>query len=498
MKKFLRAHVLLTSCVVLVGISVLIWTTTRSETPTWTTAVVEQGTIRNTISVSGAVDAVSTANLSFPVSGTLHSIDVEEGNFVTKGQLLATLLKTDLEAEAQDAIASLHIAQSDYEELVNGLRTEERDISKTTAAIAKEELVRVTNEQNDRVQNAYNTLLSSDLEARPEKNDNNDTPPIISGTYTCTEGTYTLEIFKSNAQSGYSYRLSGLEDGTYTAYTETPAPLGKCGLMAQFTTGENYRSGTWFINIPNSQSSNFVTNQNAYNLALTQRTNAIHEAEQRLTLAEQQSTLETATPRKEVLARAEAKILQAQARIAGINAQMSDHKLVAPFDGTITTIEPVVGEAVGVSPIITMVSNSTFALTALIPEIDITKISVGQKADVVFDARQDETLVASIIFISPLAKEIDGVSYFEAKLVLDESVDWLRSGLNADIDIIIEKRENVTRIPKRFLITENDTYFVLVPDREVSKKIPITLEFEGNDGYVAVRGVDINSTIIAP
>lgn len=495
---FLRKHLLFIIVSVLIAAAFFIWQKTKNNEPTWITDAVSTGTVRNIISVSGSIDAVSTADLAFSTGGILESIAVTEGATVTSEQILATLIHTDLLADAQDAEAALLITQSDRDELVNGITDEAKNVSRTNVSIAQEDLTRITNEQNDRVKNAYRTLLSSDLEARPIKDDNDNTPPLVTGTYTCGEGAYTLEIFGSGAQSGYSYRLLGLETGTYTGYTETAAPIGVCGLRIQFSEGENYGNESWIIEIPNKQSSFYLANQNAYTLTLTQRTNAIHEAEQKLKLAEQNNTLTTVAPRIEELTRADAKITQAEARIASIRAQIQDHILKAPFDGTVTNVEPVVGEAVSTLPIITMVSNDTFALTALIPEIDITKIYTGQKAEVTFDARDREILPATVVFISPLAKEIDGVSYFEAKLTLDNHIEWIRSGLNADIDIILEAHENVTRIPKRYLSGSEGAYSVLVPNGTTAVSKTVTVPFVGNDGFVEVSGIENGSTIIAP
>ncbi len=468
------------------------------DTPDWVTDTVSEGAVSQLISISGTVDAVGTAELAFPTGGTVESISVKEGDVVTKGQVLATLSHNDLKADYQSAYAALLIAQADLSELLTGLRPEERDVSKTTAEIAEEEFARVTKEQNDRVTNAYRTLLSSDLQAFPKDKDRESAPPIITGSYTCTEGTYTLTMYASGASSGYSYRLSGIEDGIGTAYTDTSAPLGTCGLNIQFIDGESYGNSIWTIEIPNTKSASYVTNLNAYNLAVTQKENAIREADQNLTLAKQNLTLDTAAPRTEARSREEARVLQAQARLAVVNAQIKDSILTAPFDGVVTSIEPVVGETVGTSPVVTMVSDEAFALTALVPEIDITKITVGQKAEIVFDARQSETLPATIIFISPLAEEIDGVSYFEAKLVLDNDVDWLRSGLNADIDIIVEKRENVTRIPKRYLIEKDGAYTVLIPNGDTTVATSVETGFIGNDGFIEIKGLNVGDTIVAP
>jgi HlyD family secretion protein len=237
---------------------------------------------------------------------------------------------------------------------------------------------------------------------------------------------------------------------------------------------------------------------NAYTLAQTERENAIRTAEQNLTLAKQTEVLSIADPRSESSTRAQAKVLQAEARLSKINAQIQDHVLTAPFDGVISHTNRIPGETVGTEPVLSIISQEAFELTALVPEIDITKIKAGQKALIAFDARPNEKLSASISFISPLAREIDGVSYFETKLILDDATDWIQSGLNADIDIIIEKHDAVLRIPKRFLISNNDSYSVLFPDGKNTKSMPITVHFEGNDGYVHIEGVNADDTIIAP
>ena len=483
--------------IVIIGIGVVL-TNRQPESASWVTAQVDEGTVSQIISVSGTMDATKTAELSFPVVGTLTSVNVTEGMAITRSTILATLSHSDLTAEYRDAEAALLIAEANRSELVTGLTPEERDVSKTKVQIAEENLARVKKEQDELVLNAYRTLLSSDLEARPTNRNIDDIPPFITGTYRCAEGTYIIEMFNSGAKSGYSYRLSGLESGTFTAYTESPAPLGTCGLLIQFVSGESYGNSTWNIVIPNVEGASYLANLNAYNLAKTSRDNAIRAAEQNLELAKQTETLDTATPRSEALTRAEASVLQAKARLEKIAAQIQDNILTAPFDGVVTHVGLVVGETVGTAPVITMISDDVFELTALIPEIDITKISLGQGAEVTFDARPGETLPASITFVSPLAREIGGVSYFEAKLMLDEPQPWLRSGLNADVDIIIDRKEGVLRIPKRFLIEKDGTYSVLVPDGEVTRSVSVDVELKGSDGFVAIDGLNRDDTVIAP
>jgi RND family efflux transporter MFP subunit len=382
---------------------------------------------------------------------------------------------------------------------VSGPRGEERDVTSITVDIARDDLDRTVLEEAEKVRSAYRELLSTDLEAFPVDRDVDDVPPIISGTYTCeSEGTYLLTVFRSGSQSGYSYRIEGLEDGTYTAFTEAPSPMGTCGLSVQFVAGETYGNRAWEIKIPNTESSVYLGLRNAYILARQQETNQVSEAQQAFEKALREQTLENAVPRDEALKRADASIIQAEARLAAIDARIRERTLRAPFTSVVSNVNITIGE-VASGEALTLVGDTLFELTVRIPEIDITKISIGQSADVVFDARPSENVTATVGFIAQTATLIDGVAYFEAKLHFDTPSKWFRSGLNADVNVIIEKHSDVTRIPRRFLVTEGENHSVLIPDGTTSKKQPVTISFIGNDGFVAIEsGLKEGDTVIAP
>jgi len=470
---------------------------TNDTTPS-ITSTVTIGDVAQIISVSGTAKAVNTASLAFPIPGILESVSVSEGQEVLYGDTLATLIHTGLKAEYQSAVAELLIAYANQSESLSGARPEARSLSEMQVEVAKTELMRVTSEFTERVENARRTLLSADLVAKPLSMESEKTPPIISGTYTCEEGTYTLETFRSGAKSGYSYYLRGIESGTYTAYTETSAPMGVCGLTIQFAADVSYGTSLWSIEIPNTNSPSYVANSNAYSLAKINRENAMRLAEQQLRVAQQTDLLQTAEPRSETISRDEARVLQARARLAVLEAQIDNYILKAPFNGVVANLHGVKGEVSGSAPVVTLISDEVFTVNALIPEIDITKINIGQRARAQFDASPDELVEATITFVSPLAREIGGVSYFETTLTLESTPSWMRGGLNADIEIIIEKYANVLRIPARFLIQEENEYFVLVPNRDSSRKIPVAVSFIGNDGFAHVEGIAEGDIIISP
>ncbi len=463
------------------------------------TTTVTRGDITEVVAVSGVVEAQNTAQLAFPVTGIVTEVFVDEGDVVAAGDVLATLASARLVAERNDAVAALRRAQADKAELVAGPRGEARTVTDTTVANTQSTLSQVTAEQNERVINARQTLLSSDLGALTDDIREDAAPPTVSGTYTCdTEGTYIVDVYRSNANTGFSYRVSGLESGTYNAFTETAGAFGTCGLFLQFTAGEKYNLSSWTIAVPNTRSSQYITNKNAYELAVTQRKNAIEAALNASALASNEATLANAAPRTEEITRADAAITQAQARIAVIDAELADRSIVAPFAGTITNIDILPGETAPNTPVITLLANDGFELAVRIPEIDVTKIITGQNAEILFDAQSDTLVYGTVDFISPLATEIDGVAYFEAMITFNDTPAWLRSGLNADVNIIVDSRTDVLRLSKRFITTADGLSSVLLPAKQRPVTTEIEIGFSGNDGYTEVIGLSEGTEVIAP
>lgn len=463
------------------------------------TTTVERGSVERLVSVSGVIEAEQSADLAFPVTGIVSSVTINKGDVVNAGDVLVTLEAQALAADRQDAVAALSRAVATRDELLAGPQSESRDATAETVAFKAASLETIKATQADLIANSYRTLLSSGLTATTDNPREEALAPTISGTYTCdTEGVYTIETYSSRAQSGYSFRLSGLESGTYEVSTDQAVPFGACGLRILFNATSRYSDTSWTINIPNLTSPLYTANRNNYTLTKTQAESAITLAEQDLSLAQANALSANAPARSESIARANADIASAQARIARIDAQIADRTIRAPFTGTIIAIDALPGETVTTVPIVTILAASEFELTARIPEIDIGKLELGQPVRAAFDARSEEVLTGTVEFISLKATEIDGVAYYEAIIALDSTPSWMRSGLNADIDIITMSTTDALRIPKRFIIESDGVYQVVskVGDQLATTTVDVILD--GNDGYTAITGVKLGDILVAP
>lgn len=463
-----------------------------------TTSVSTQD-VRETVSVSGFVEADNTAALSFPTIGIVTDVMVQKGAVVEKGDVLATLGSRTLVAQRNEAVAAYSKAEAAYNELLAGPTTASRNETAQTLDSAEVSYRQTLALENEKVENARIALLSNDLTAYAEDADTRAAAPTVSGSYTCSEdGSYTITTYRSGSFSGYSYRFSGLESGVDAAYTQQTAPLGDCGLTIQFAENADYGNSTWVIPVPNTNSASYTTYKNAHELAQETRNTNVAAAEAALALAKASALRANEGPTSYEAKQARSTMNQAAASIAAIDAQITEKSIIAPFDGVITDVDILPGETAGSEPIITLLAEDAFSLTARVPEIDITKVTPEQAVEIVFDAQSDITLTGLIDFVSPLATEIDGVAYFETTITLDENPNWVRSGLNADIEIIIQEQSDTSAVPVRFIAEkDSNTPFVVRDDAEQTQ-IPITVEFIGNEGYAAIDGLASGTVLRLP
>ena len=96
------------------------------------------GTASSRIAAGGLVEPVSEERVIIPqISGRLAKVDIEEGDVVSAGQLIAEIENADLRADLAAAAAEVDLRQAELERLRNGARVEE--IAQAVAGLAATE-----------------------------------------------------------------------------------------------------------------------------------------------------------------------------------------------------------------------------------------------------------------------------------------------------------------------------------------------------------------------
>jgi multidrug efflux pump subunit AcrA (membrane-fusion protein) len=111
-----------------VGVFVLLNNDASANT-TARTATAVVGDVTASVSASGTVDAATTKNLTFPAAGRITAVDVNVGDQVQAGQLLAQVDSTTADATMASAAAAVTTAQAALDQA-----TFDRDQADTTYA----------------------------------------------------------------------------------------------------------------------------------------------------------------------------------------------------------------------------------------------------------------------------------------------------------------------------------------------------------------------------
>ncbi len=175
---------------------------------------------------------------------------------------------------------------------------------------------------------------------------------------------------------------------------------------------------------------------------------------------------------------AAADIKRAQAQIRVVQAQLDRTILHAPFAGIVARITGELGEfttpsppGVPTPPAIDLIDDSCLYVTAPMDEVDAPKIKIGQPARITLDAMPGKVFDGKVRRIAPYVTEIEK----QARTVdievdfLQPPTDTLLVGYSADVEAIIERRDNVLRIPTQ-AIRQDKKVFVVGSDNRLTEQ----------------------------
>ncbi|MCK9504013.1 MAG: efflux RND transporter periplasmic adaptor subunit [Porticoccaceae bacterium] len=178
-----------------------------------------------------------------------------------------------------------------------------------------------------------------------------------------------------------------------------------------------------------------------------------------------------------------AKELQAQANLEVAEAVLAQTELRAPFDGIVAEVTGKIGEyatpsppGVPTPPAIDLITDDCHYISAPIDEVDASEIVVNLPVRVTLDAFRDREFAGVVTRISPYVLDLEKQARtveVEANFVdLDESVHLL-AGYSADMEIILETRNNTLRLPSELILDSN--YVLVINASGYLEKRKITL-----------------------
>jgi HlyD family secretion protein len=183
------------------------------------------------------------------------------------------------------------------------------------------------------------------------------------------------------------------------------------------------------------------------------------------------------------------------------NAKISlDDTLVrSPIDGTIISRAAEVGQVItsptsavgGGTLLMEMADLNKVRVRALIDEIDIGKINIGQEVTLRVSAYRDRKFTGVVSKIEPQAKEDQNVTTFPVLIDIENRDNLLLIGMNTDVEIEIIKEEVALALPAGSLRTRKDVRSVAMllglSANEVSSFLEGNVEGEGYTSFIVFK-----------
>jgi HlyD family secretion protein len=197
----------------------------------------------------------------------------------------------------------------------------------------------------------------------------------------------------------------------------------------------------------------------------------------------------------------------AAARVAVATANIDRTRLTAPFDGIVAEINGELKEYVTPSPIgvatlptIDIIELDCFYVTAPIDEVDAGSIGVGMPAIITMDSFRGREFEGRVRRVSDYVLELEKQARtvdVEVDFENPEDTAMLLAGYSADVEIILETRSDVLRVPTEAVL-EGRRVIVFHPEtgileaREVEVGISNWLYTEVLSGLKEAERVVVN------
>ncbi|HZW04082.1 MAG TPA: HlyD family efflux transporter periplasmic adaptor subunit [Anaerolineaceae bacterium] len=368
----------------------------QTESQTYT-ATVRRGDIVLSASGSGTLAAGQSVDLSFSTSGTVVELNVNLGDWVKRGDVLARLGNADnLEANLASARLSLLEAQQALQSLQQN----------ADLALAQAHQDWLT------AQESYAAVLRTSQRTAYAR---------------CSQevNTRNAETLERAAQ-----KLDELTDNEYGSNRWIAARDDYETALANYNNCIAYSEDEKLL----AQSS----------LEIAQ--SALRQAEATYQTLKDASGIDPAA-----LALAEAEAATAQATYAQAQADLEGIALVAPMDGKVTYLAAAAGAAVDTATFLTIADLSHPVVNVSLDETDLDKFLVGSTATVTFDALPDLSFTGEVVQVDPALTASGQYWVINGRVALDEeaarTVQDLPLGLNASVTIVSRQASDVVLAP---------------------------------------------------
>src|SRR5882724_4368223 len=371
----------------------------RSTAPVFMTARVERGNLRNSVTATGTLQAVTTVQVGSQASGTISALYADFNSMVKKGQVVAQLDPAVSKAQVDQARAALQQAQASLQLARAGVSNSRAGVSDAQArAMAAQSTV----------QNSRAGVSSSQANLAVLKAQQDDALSLLK---------QQESLLKSGVIPQRDY------DTAKTAYQAAEARYNQAAAQVNMAVySEQSASGA---GIASSQAQ------------------------------VQQSQAQVQQSQAQVQ-QAQAQVQQAQATLSLAEVNLTHTTITSPIDGIVVSRNVDVGQTVAASlsaPTLFTIANDLkqMQVIANIDQADIGLVEQAKSVKFTVDAFPGKDFDSKIDVMRLNPTNVQNVVTYNVVMDVSNPEQKLKPGMTANLTITIDERNNVLKIPNSAL-----------------------------------------------
>jgi HlyD family secretion protein len=381
------------------GVAAYYYWGNQSSAPQYMTAKVERGNLRNTVTATGTLQAVTTVQVGSQASGTLSALNADFNSLVKKGQVIAQLDPSVSKAQVDQARANLQQARAGLQQSIAGVAGSRAGVSDAQAKM---------------------------LAARSTVQNNQ------SGV--------------SSAQANQAVLKAQLDDAL--AFLKQQEYLMKSGVIAQ----RDY-------DLANTA---YKTAEARYNQAVAQVNQAVLSQQSSAgsgvaqSQAQVQQSQATVQQTQAQVQQAQAQVQQAEAALRLAEVNLAHTTITSPIDGIVVSRDVNVGQTVAASlsapTLFTIAGDLTqMQVIANIDQADIGVVEQAKSVKFSVDAFPGKDFDGKIQQMRLNPQNVQNVVTYNVVIDVNNPDQKLKPGMTANLTITIDERNNVLKVPNSAL-----------------------------------------------
>ena len=210
---------------------------------------------------------------------------------------------------------------------------------------------------------------------------------------------------------------------------------------------------------------------------------------------------------QESYAQAKSTVVRTEVTFENAKIALDDTIVRSPVEGTIISRPVEVGQVIssptqavgGGTVLMTMADLSKVRVRALVDEIDVGKVSIGQTVSIKVAAYRDQEFFGIVSKIEPMAMVEQNVTTFPVLIDIDNDDNLLLLGMNTDVVIEVLNKDVSLSTPTMSLRTRKDIYsaanILNIPKQTVDQFLAEKVEGENFNKYIVIKETSNGPTL---